>query len=63
MASGEGAGKGDKRRPCQISEQQYAKNYEAAFGKQTPWWSRPDHLAWVKEAEAERKRLSELLDA
>ena len=28
-----GAGKGDRRRPMFISQEQYAKNYERIFGK------------------------------
>lgn len=28
-------GKGDKRRPMQVPYEQYAKNWEAAFGKKS----------------------------
>jgi hypothetical protein len=29
-------GKGDKRRPMQISREEYARRWEAAFGKKKP---------------------------
>lgn len=49
-------GKGDKRRPCQISRDEYAKRYEDAFGPRTR------HRAVMSEAErlefeAEKARL------
>lgn len=31
---GDQAGKGDRRRPCFVSDKQYTRNYEKAFGKQ-----------------------------
>ena len=44
------AGKGDKRRPMNCTPEEYAKNFEAAFGKAKPWWETRDHKEWVKKS-------------
>jgi len=50
------AGKGDKPRPKSISESEYLKRYEKAFGKTKLWFETQEHKNWVKEAEQEKKR-------
>ena len=42
-------GKGDKPRPKSISEKEYSKRYEDAFGKKRPWWARRNK-DWLEEA-------------
>lgn len=50
------AGKGDKPRPKSISEKDYARKYEEAFGKRIPWWATEEHQEWVKEMLEEQKK-------
>lgn len=49
------AGKGDSPRPKSISEKQYAKNYERAFGKRIPWWAKKEHQEWLDEITKEKQ--------
>lgn len=53
------AGKGDQRRPSQVSYEDYANNFEHAFGKKFNWWDTPEHKAWSKESQAEKERLND----
>lgn len=51
------AGKGDKRRPCQIPYTEYARKFDDAFGKRKNWWETKEHQEWVKEAEADKENV------
>jgi len=60
MASDNGAGKGDKRRPRSVSEKEYTDNFERIFGRKINWWENRDHQQWIKEAQAEKARAEQL---
>lgn len=47
----EGAGKGDTPRPKSISEKEYQKRYDDAFGQKPYWFETKKHKKWLKEAE------------
>jgi len=52
---GRGSGKGHSPRPKSISEEDFSKKYDQAFGKKLPWWATDEHKKWVMKIEKENE--------
>ena len=55
-------GKGDKPRPKSISEKEFKKKFEQAFGSKKAWWETEEHQQLVEEMKEEQKQHSKKLD-
>lgn len=49
------AGKGDKPRPKSISDDEYRRRFDEAFGNRKEWWETEEHEQWVKESQQIRQ--------